>query len=89
MIVRNREVCMRVCAYRHSAVWKHTSTTLHKDNCISARVAMTIKTRIDVFNPAERIKLISRPIPCDISVFVLRFSILYRAICLHDLIDRT
>lgn len=45
----------------------------HKDNCTSACVTMTIKTRIDVFNPAERIKLISRPIPCDISVFVLRF----------------
>ena len=48
---------------------------------------MTIKTRIDVFNPAERIKLISRPIPCDISVFVLRFSVPYRIMCLQ--LDRS
>lgn len=48
---------------------------------------MTIKTRIDVFNPAERIKLISRPIPCDISVFVLRFSVPYRIVYLQ--LDRS
>lgn len=74
MFVHNRRktVCVHTVTVSYGNIHSIVS---HKDNCISACVTMTIKTRIDVFNPTERIKLISRSIPCDISVFVLRFSV--------------
>lgn len=87
MHVRNRLACVYVygCVLVHTDGVSngniHASTSLTQSNCISVHVTMTIKTRIDVFNRSERIVLISCLIPCDISVFVLRFSVPYRAIC--------